>query len=57
LFDAKARFLSILSDIVVDTGGTHIIYDIHFLKSGIYYLKMDAGKRSQTKKLVTVFSK
>jgi len=56
LFDANGRSLSELSGIAIDAGENHVSYDIRLLKAGIYYLKMETGKTSQTKKLVIVFS-
>lgn len=54
LYDFRGRILSNLSDIRIQPGENRFIFDIGLLKSGIYCLKLDAGKNSQTKKLVIV---
>jgi predicted glutamine amidotransferase len=54
LYDSRGRILSNLSDIRIQSGENLFIFDIGLQKSGIYCLKLDAGKNSQTKKLVIV---
>jgi len=56
LYGSQGQLLSKTPVGAVNPGMNHYSYDIGKLKSGIYYLKMEAGKNSQTKELIVVNS-
>jgi len=54
LFGSQGQLLSKTPLSTVNPGMNHFFYDISKLKAGIYYLKLEAGKDSQTKELIMV---
>jgi len=54
LFGSHGQLLTKTPEITVNAGANHLIFDIGRPKAGIYFVKMEAGKNSQTKKLVIV---
>ncbi len=56
LYGSQGQVLSETAKITIDAGENHFTYDTGCLRAGIYYIKMEAGKNSQTKKLIIVQS-
>jgi hypothetical protein len=56
LYNSRGEFLSKTTDITINTGKNHYNYNTGYLRAGIYYIKMEAGKNSQAKKLIVVHS-
>jgi len=54
LYGSQGQLLSKTPEITVNPGLNHFSYNISRLKAGIYYLKLEAGKDSQTKELIVV---
>jgi predicted glutamine amidotransferase len=54
LFGSQGQVLSAAPNIAVDAGTNHFIFDIGYLKAGIYYVRMEAGENSQTKKMIVI---
>ena len=54
LYGSLGQFISKTPNIIVNAGLNNFTYHIGNLKAGIYYLKMEAGKNSQTKKVIVV---
>jgi predicted glutamine amidotransferase len=52
LYGSQGQLLSKTPEITVNPGLNNFSYDICNLKPGIYYLKLEAGKDSQTKELI-----
>lgn len=54
LYGSQGQLLSKTPVSAVNPGMNHFSFDISRLNSGIYFLKMEAGKDSQTKELIVV---
>ncbi len=54
LYGSQGQILTKTSKIPVNPGLNHFAFNVGDLKAGIYYIKMEAGKNSQTKKLIVV---
>jgi len=54
LYGSQGQLFSKTPEITVNPGLNHYSYNISRLKAGIYYLKLEAGKDSQTKELIVV---
>ena len=52
VFDLLGREVAVLKDGFVEAGTYHLMFDGSGLASGIYFARLDAGKFSQTKKLM-----
>jgi hypothetical protein len=52
VFDLLGREVTVLKDGFAQAGNHHVIFDGNGLVSGIYFARLDAGKFSQTKKLM-----
>ena len=52
MFDLLGREVAVLKDGFVEAGTYHLMFDGSGLASGIYFARLDAGKFSQTKKLM-----
>jgi hypothetical protein len=52
VFDLLGREVAILSDGFLDAGRHHVVFDGRNLAKGVYFARLEAGKFSQTKKLM-----
>ncbi len=51
-YDLLGREVAVLKDGLVEAGTYRVTFDGNALASGIYFARLDAGKFSQTKKLM-----
>jgi hypothetical protein len=52
VFDVLGREVAVLKDGLVEAGTHRVTFDGSNLASGIYFARLDAGKFSQTRKLM-----
>ena len=54
VYDVSGRLIQTIIDNVMNAGEYNILWDSSSLPSGIYFLKLNAGKYNMTKKLLKV---